>query len=100
MDEPSAVDRAIALLAMNHWVTVGDVEVDVALLVRDRDTRPLRAPWWRGKDVSVIAVDVNGNFFLRHSDGSVRYWHHVNATEFVVAPSVREFLRSLRAEQH
>ncbi|WP_147448086.1 SMI1/KNR4 family protein [Solirubrobacter pauli] len=94
-EEPTEVDRAIALLVLNHWVTVGGTEVDVALLVRDRDVRPLTAPWWTGKQVSVVAVDVNGNFFLRHPGGSVLYWHHINATEFVVASSVREFLRSL-----
>ena len=32
MDEASAVDRAISLLALNQWVTVGDVEVKIALL--------------------------------------------------------------------
>ncbi len=33
---------------------------------------PLVAKWWRGKAVSIVAVDVDGNFFLRHCDGSVR----------------------------
>jgi hypothetical protein len=24
----------------------------------------LDAPWWRGKQVSIIAVDIDGNFFF------------------------------------
>lgn len=59
---------------------------------------PLIARWWRGKEVTIIGVDVDGNFFLRHSDGSVRFWEHVRNSEFVVAKSVREFCSRLRED--
>ena len=59
---------------------------------------PLIAKWWRGKQVTIIGADVDGNFFLRHSDGSVRYWEHSKKSEAVVAKSVKEFTASLRED--
>ena len=66
-------------------------EVILALLLRQEDWRPLDAPWWRGKQASIIAVDIHGNFFLRHSNGSVQYWDHRAQANTMVAPSVRAF---------
>ena len=59
---------------------------------------PLVAAWWRGKQVTIVAVDVDGNFFLRHSDGSVRYWEHAKKSESVAAKSVKEFASKLRED--
>ncbi len=59
-------------------------------------TPPLVASWWRGKQVHIVAADVDGNFFLRHCDGSVRYWEHSTETDTIVAKSEREFFRSFR----
>jgi hypothetical protein len=61
---------------------------------------PLIAKWWRGKEVSIVAVDVDGNFFLRHSDGSVRYWEHSKNSESVAARSVKEFASKLREDSN
>ena len=61
---------------------------------------PLIAKWWRGKQVSIVGVDVDGNFFLRHSDGSVRYWEHSKRSESVVAKSVKEFASKLREDSN
>ena len=77
----------------------GDRWVDVALLLREEDWRPLDAHWWRGKQVSIIGADVDGNFFLRHPDGSVRLWDHKSQADIVVAPSVREFARQITEGQ-
>jgi hypothetical protein len=38
---------------------------------------------------------VDGNFFLRHCDGSVRYWEHKAQADAIIARSVREFLSKL-----
>jgi len=38
-----------------------------------------------------MGADINGNFFLRHCDGSVRYWDHKKQTDEIVASSVVEF---------
>ncbi|HKE95391.1 MAG TPA: hypothetical protein VKB34_13850, partial [Povalibacter sp.] len=61
-------------------------------------TPPLVAKWWRGKEVRIVAADVDGNFFLRHSDGSVRYWVHAKKSESMVAKSVKEFASMLRED--
>jgi hypothetical protein len=61
---------------------------------------PLIARWWRGKHVTIVAVDVDGNFFLRHSDGSVRYWEHSKKSESVAAKSVKEFVSKLREDSN
>jgi hypothetical protein len=65
--------------------------VAVAVLLREEDWRPLDAPWWRGKQAYIIGVEEHGNFFLRHCDGSVRYWDHSTQADTIVAPSVRAF---------
>ena len=70
-------------------------EIHVVLLAK---TPPLIAKWWRGKSVNIIGADVNGNFFLRHCDGSVRYWEHLKQSEQVVAKSEKEFLSKLRED--
>lgn len=59
---------------------------------------PLIAPWWRGKEASIIGADVDGNFFLRCSDGGVRYWRHADQSEVLVAKSVKEFASGLRGD--
>lgn len=61
---------------------------------------PLVARWWRGKQVTIVAVDVDGNFFLRHSDGSVRHWEHAKQSESVAAKSVKEFASRLREDSN
>ena len=61
---------------------------------------PLIAKWWRGKQVTLVGVDVDGNFFLRHSDGSVRYWQHSENADITVAKSVREFCAGLREDSN
>jgi hypothetical protein len=57
---------------------------------------PLVAAWWRGKEATIIGADVDGNFFLRHCDGSVRYWDHSKKSETIVATSVKAFTSALR----
>ena len=69
--------------------------IDVALLIREEDWLPLNAHWWKGKQVSIIGTDVDGNFFLRHPDGTVRFWEHKCDCDIVLATSVREFARRI-----
>jgi hypothetical protein len=70
-------------------------DITVAMLVRAEDWLVLDAPWWKGKEVCIIGVDLGGNFLLRHSDGSVRYWDHATQSEALIAPGVRQFIRGL-----
>jgi hypothetical protein len=61
-------------------------------------TPPLEAYWWRGKQVHIVAVDVDGNFFLRHCDGSVRYWDHSKKEDVVAFKSVKEFASAFKED--
>ena len=89
------IDRAIKNLWLENNYYHGDRKLVVACLIRSEDIGPLKAPWWRGKEVSLIGVDIDGNFFLRHCDGSVRYWDHSKQSDEVISPSVREFIVGL-----
>ena len=95
MEHLEAIDRAQAQLFLRRTFRYDGRTMTIALLVRDADSRPLDAPWWRGKEVSIIGVDLDGNFFLRHSGGAVLYWDHRLQTDTVVAPSVREFVERI-----
>lgn len=90
------MDSAIKNLVMRRTLQHGARTLHVAFLIRDVDQRPLDAPWWHGKEVSIIGADLDGNFFLRHCDGSVRYWDHKAKSDSVIATSVRDFLRQLQ----
>jgi hypothetical protein len=72
-------------------------EVRLVFLLPQSLWRPLKASWWKGKEVSIIAGDERGNYVLRHSDGSVRLWDHARGADEILAPSVRAFLEKLGA---
>ena len=96
MTEDEAVEKARKNLWAKNKIQAGDKTVVVACLIRPEDTRPLHAPWWRGKEVYLIGADIDGNFFLRHCDGTVRLWDHSKQVDEVIAKSVREFATSLQ----
>ena len=74
----------------------GERSFRLVFLLPESLWRPLKASWWRGKEVSIIGGDERGNYVLRHCDGSVRLWDHERGTDEVLASSVRGFLaRSL-----
>ena len=93
--EPDLVDAAIRLLPAQSAFRTGEGALQVLFLLPHHLWRPLRAPWWTGKEVCVIGGDPDGNYFLRHSDGTVRYWHHATKADQILAPSVRSFLAAL-----
>ena len=89
------LDEAVKNLGVKNILRIGERQFTLACLIREDDKRPLKADWWKGKEVSIIAVDIDGNFFLRHCDGSVRYWNHQSKTEEVVSPSVKSFISNI-----
>ena len=95
MTQDEALEKAREALWMNRNFRFGDDTLVVACLIRAEDMRPLDAPWWRGKEVCLLGVDLSGNFFLRHCDGSVRYWDHTKQDDVIVARSVRDFCSGL-----
>ncbi len=86
------MEQAIRDLGWRNKVRCGEDVLQIACAVRQNDWRPLKADWWRGKEVCVIGADINGNLFLRHCDGSVRLWNHSSQSDQFVARSVREFV--------
>lgn len=88
-------EKARENLWFRNTYLYGATKIVLACLIRDEDTRPLKAPWWKGKEVYLIGVDLDGNFVLRHCDGSVRYWRHETQSEKTISPSVREFVSRL-----
>ena len=74
----------------------GAREIRLVFMIPETLWRPLKAPWWTGKEVSIIGGDEQGNYVLRHCDGSVRLWDHARGADEILAPSVRSFLEQLR----
>lgn len=95
MQQPDPIETAIKHLGFRRTLMHGDRKILVACLVRMSDWRPLRAEWWRGKEVCIIGADLDGNFFLRHCDGTIRLWEHQLQQDTVLAPSVRDFVRKI-----
>ena len=93
--QDDAVENARKNLWPNNTYRHGDEALVVACLIRPEDTRPLHAPWWRGKEVYLIGVEENGNFFLHHCDGSIRYWDHATQKDTVIAKSIKAFVTAL-----
>ncbi len=91
--KPSPIDQAIARMAPHGVFRLNDRVLTVAFLLRENDWRPLHAEWWRGKEACIIGAELNGNFFLRHCDGTVRLWDHRSQTAEIIASSVKEFAR-------
>lgn len=90
-----AVERAIKRLWDKNLFPFHDGFLKIIHILPPFSSRPLRMSWWRGRDVSLIAIEENGNFFLRHCDGSVRYWIHADQRSEVVTASVKGFVRAL-----
>lgn len=95
-DKIDPLEDAIRNLGVFRTFRNDEIEIEIACLVREADTRPLDAPWWRGKQVSIIGADLDGNLLLRHSDGSVRLWNHDTQSDTVVAKSVRDFAAGMK----
>ena len=92
---PDPIESARRELYLRRRFPRGDSYIVIACLIREDDWRPLEAHWWRGKEVCIIGADLEGNFLLRHCDGTVRYWDHGTQTDQVLAPSVRAFAEKL-----
>jgi hypothetical protein len=90
-----AVDRAIAKLPHRRILAAEGRSFEVQSLLPVSSWRPLEAEWWSGKEVYVIGDDPHGNLFLRHCDGTVRFWDFTRGRDEVIAPSVRDFLSRL-----
>lgn len=95
MREEDVFDRAVAQIGVRRVFRKDGRTIPIACLIRTEDWRPLEADWWQGKEVYIIGADLEGNFFLRHCDGTVRYWLHQSERDEILADSVRDFVRGI-----
>ena len=91
MDAPDQFAKACAEYWRRNLFLADGRKITVAFLIREEDWRPLEAAWWRKKEGCIIGADLDGNFLLRHSDGSVRLWDHKAQADTVLASGVRQF---------
>ena len=94
------LDTAIQNLGIKRSINIGGENINLACLLRDEDTRPLQAKWWKGKQSTLLAVDDDGNFILRHSGGHVIYWNHAQQSEKTIAKSVSDFIKMIEQGEH
>jgi hypothetical protein len=73
----------------------GERRIRVLFLLPEPTWRPLKVDWWHGKEAAIIGGDEQGNYLLRHCDGSVRLWDHARGHEEIIAGSVSAFLAGL-----
>ncbi|MCH9693466.1 MAG: hypothetical protein K0U72_03060 [Gammaproteobacteria bacterium] len=94
--EDDAVEKARKNLWYKNQFRLGDEVLTVLCLLPSSERRVIKADWWhgKGKQVSILAIEENGNFFLRHPSGEVLYWNHSEQKDIAVAKSVVEFVRS------
>jgi hypothetical protein len=93
--QPDPIEGAVRRFWLRHTFWHCERKITVACLIRQADWRPLKVDWWRGKEVYIIGVGTDGNFFLRHCDGTVRYWGYKLQRDEVTAPSVKDFIARL-----
>ncbi|WP_444913273.1 hypothetical protein [Microbulbifer sp. PAAF003] len=89
----TSLDKAISNLGIKRTINFSGKQIKLACLLREEDRRPLQADWWKGKQSTLIGVDDNGNFLLRHCGGYIFYWCHQAQFEEVIAKSEGEFLK-------
>lgn len=94
----ATLDKAADNLRANRRFRFKGKDLVVVHLVRSRDLRPLHVSWWKGKEVSFLGVESNGNFLLRHCDGSVRLWIHAEQSDHILAKSVSDFVMGLEPD--
>jgi hypothetical protein len=93
--DSESIDRAVMRMTPHGTFLHGGRQLSVAFLLRKPDWRSLEASWWCGKEVCIIGADLDGNFYLRHCDGSVRLWSHARQADEVIAPSVDVFAKGI-----
>jgi hypothetical protein len=93
------MEKAIKNIGWRNKIRCGDHVIQIACLLRHNDGRPLVADWWRAKEVCVIGAAINGDFFLRHCDESVRVWEHSSKIDSIVAPALEICMENRRIEQ-
>ena len=96
MPSDKYLEKAKAQLFLRPIIELNGVDIQIVLIIDH--SPPLEAFWYKGKQAHIIAVDVEGNFFLRQSSGAVKYWRHKTKSLEDVTISVKDFVASLRED--
>lgn len=76
-------------LSLCNTLSVNGGDVQIAAILPHCPL--LSAPWHKGSEVHIIAVDVNGNFFLRDASGAVNFWDHSSQDMSLITSSIKTF---------
>ncbi len=90
--DPKQLEKAIKNLGIRRTIDFDGERIKLACLLRQEDRRPFQAEWWKGKQSYMVAVDDNGNFFLKHSGGYIFRINPLTRKEETLARSESEFL--------
>lgn len=96
--DPKQLTNAIKNLGFKRTIDLKDEKIKLACLLQEEDRRPFQAHWWKGKQSYLIAVDDNGNFYLRHSGGYIFRTNRETPQEEILAKSEGEFLSMLQLD--
>ncbi len=89
------LDKAIEDIWLKRKIEISERIITVALLLPESGWRIVTAPWWKGKQASIIGVDYSGNFILVLSGGRVALWDHSIQQTIDIATSVKGFVSML-----
>ncbi|MEP3890412.1 MAG: hypothetical protein ABJN69_08080 [Hellea sp.] len=93
MPSDKYLEKAKAQLSLRPIFELNGADIQIVLILDQ--SPPLDAYWYKGKQAHIIAVDVEGNFFLRQSSGVVKYWVHKTKSLENVSLSVKDFVAGL-----
>jgi len=97
--DPKQLENAIKNLGIKRTIDFGGEIVKLACLLRQEDRRPFQAEWWKGKQSYMVAIDDNGNFYLKHSGGYIFRTNPVTKKEETFAKSEGEFLSMINWDE-
>lgn len=91
----ASLEKAIENLGIYRLYKDDERSFSLACLLREKDWRPISAPWWSGKSASIIGADLSGNFIILHCDGTVRLWVHNEGQDVKITNSLSGFLSNI-----
>ncbi len=86
------IQKAKGDLWRTHNVSIGGSTSQIVLLIPANERIPFEVQWWRKKEASIVAVDIDGNFFLRYCDGSILLLKQGSKSLQMIAKSEKEFI--------
>lgn len=96
--DTTQLEKAIKNLGIKRTIDFGGETIKLACLLREDDRRTFQAEWWKGKQSYMVAVDDNGNFYLKHCGGYIFRTNPVTKEQEILAKSEGEFLSMISSD--